>query len=368
MASELHETIFIAKKERHKNLFLNYRNLNHFPVEMLKDQGLQFLERLYMKRNSLTMLPDNLAQKLPNLIELYLHSNNIVIIPEAIGNLARLQSLDLSSNALQLLCPEVGRLRSLRHLRLSNNQLKSLPPEIGNLQVLETLDVSMNQLASLPDRLHRCSSLQHLSADHNLLSRVPRHLCYLARLTQLSMAANRLTCLPLDLGGSRELQFVFVDNNLDLKGLPSYLYNKVIGCSGCGVSKRPRQQSQDEVLNEALSGLLAEVKMVASEADQVVPLEELAMRTLHRLYDRQRRQSTDGKSPPAAPLPKSLLDLLQFPLGHCHRCTQAMFTVIYPKLFPMRHTALAGVHRRTTVSFVAYCCSSRCLRTFKLQG
>lgn len=56
MASELHETIFMAKQERHKNLFLNYRNLNNFPVELLKDEGLQFLERLYMKRNSLTSL------------------------------------------------------------------------------------------------------------------------------------------------------------------------------------------------------------------------------------------------------------------------------------------------------------------------
>lgn len=119
---------------------------------------------------------------------------------------------------------------------------------------------------------------------------------------------------------------------------------------------------------------------------------------------------------PPITLPKSLLDLLQFPLGHCHRCSQAMFTIIYPKLFPLRDTALAGVHRRleqshlhslpalpannykfcfvfsneffsnqhifsslshfsltsflfrTTVSFVAYCCTSHCLRTFDLQG
>lgn len=35
-----------------------------------------------------------------------------------------------------------------------------------------------------------------------------------------------------DLGRSRELQYVYVDNNIHLKGLPSYLYNKVIGCSG----------------------------------------------------------------------------------------------------------------------------------------
>ncbi|XP_063324068.1 leucine-rich repeat-containing protein 28 [Pelmatolapia mariae] len=369
MATELHETIFMAKQERHKNLFLNYKNLNIFPVELLKDEGLQFLERLYMKRNSLTTLPDNLAQKLPNLIELYLHSNNLVIIPEAIGNLARLQSLDLSNNALQVLCPEIGRLRSLRHLRLSNNQLKFLPPEIGDLQDLETLDVSMNQLMSLPDRLHRCLSLQNLTADHNLLSHIPRQLCWLHRLNQLSMAANRLTFLPLDLGRSREMQFVFVDNNVDLKGLPSYLYNKVIGCSGCGLSAQALEGGLGEMLGEELSealvGLPAEVKVVGSETEHVVPLEELAMRTLHRIY--HRRPAELSLLPPIT-LPKSLRDLLQFPLGHCHRCSQAMFTIIYPKLFPLRDTALAGVHRRTTVSFVAYCCSSHCLRTFDLQG
>uniref|UniRef100_A0A3Q3MMZ8 Leucine rich repeat containing 28 n=1 Tax=Labrus bergylta TaxID=56723 RepID=A0A3Q3MMZ8_9LABR len=354
MATELHETIFMAKQERHKNLFLNYRNLIQFPVELLKDEGLQFLERLYMKRNSLTT---------------YLHSNNIVIVPQAIGNLARLQSLDLSNNALQLLCPEVGRLRSLRHLRLSNNHLKSLPAEIGDLQELETLDVSMNQLISLPDRLHRCVSLQNLTADRNHLSHFPRQICWLHRLNQLSMAANRLTFLPLDLGRSRELQFVFVDNNVDLKGLPSFLYNKVIGCSGCGVSARVSEAGLGEVLGEALSealvGLPAEVKVVGTGTDNVVPLEELAMRTLHRMYS---QRPTDLSLLPPIALPKSLLDLLQFPLGHCHRCSQAMFTIIYPKLFPLRETALAGVHRRTTVSFVAYCCSSCCLRTFDLQG
>ncbi|MED6266582.1 Leucine-rich repeat-containing protein 28 [Characodon lateralis] len=365
MATELHETIFMAKQGRHKNLFLNYKNLNIFPVELLKDEGLQFLERLYMKRNSLTTLPDNLAQKLPNLIELYLHSNNIIIIPEAIGNLARLQSLDLSNNALQMLCPEIGRLRSLRHLRLSNNQLKCLPPEIGDLQDLETLDLAMNQLMSLPDRLHRCHSLQNLTVDHNLLSHVPRQLCWLHRLNQLSMAANRLTFLPLDLGRSRELQFVFVDNNVDLKGLPSYLYNKVIGCSGCGVSSQALEEGMSVALTEALVGLPAEVKLIGSQTDNVVPLEELAMRTMHRIYH---HRPAGLNLLPSIILPKSLLDLLQFPLGHCHRCSQAMFTIIYPKLFPLRDTALAGVHRRTTVSFVAYCCSSRCLQTFDLQG
>ncbi|KAG9266988.1 leucine-rich repeat-containing protein 28 [Astyanax mexicanus] len=367
MASELHETIFTAKQERHKNLFLNYRNLNIFPVELLKDEGLQFLERLYMKRNSLTTLPENLAQKLPNLIELYLHSNNIAIIPQAIGNLVKLQSLDLSDNALQVICPEIGRLRSLRHLRLANNQLKFLPQELGDLKELETLDVSMNLLRTLPERLAQCLSLQCLTADRNRLHCIPRQLCLLPDLNELSMAANCLTSLPLDLGRSMELQFVFVDNNVHLKGLPSYLYNKVIGCSGCGLSS---QVSDEKQLSLALGDLSvplpSEVKFIGSDSDRVLTLEEMAMRTLHAAHIQPRKDSQKFLSPFL--LPNSLLDLLQCPLGHCHRCSQPMFTIVYPKLFPLRETALAGVHRRTTVSFVAYCCSSQCLQMFDLQS
>lgn len=368
MASELHETIWMAKQERHKNLFLNYRNLSHFPLELLKGEGLQYLERLYMKRNSLTSLPENLAQKLPNLIELYLHSNNFVIVPEAIGSLAKLQSLDLSDNALQVVCPEIGRLSCLRHLRLANNQLKFLPAEIGDLKHLETLDISTNRLSTLPERLHQCLSLQCLTLDRNHLRCFPRQLCQLPSLTELSMAGNSLAFLPLDLGRSRELQYVFVDNNIHLKGLPSYLYNKVIGCSGCGLSSHTSDLKLLSIASEELSiPLPAEVKAVSSETERVEPLEELTMRILHNMYS-DLAKVPDLKYLPPISLPKTLLELLQCPLGHCHHCSQPMFTIVYPKLFPLRETPLVGVHRRTTVSFVAYCCSSKCVRKFNLQS
>nr|XP_045002523.1 leucine-rich repeat-containing protein 28 isoform X5 [Jaculus jaculus] len=296
MASELCKTISVARLEKHKNLFLNYRNLHQFPLELLKDEGMQHLERLYMKRNSLTTLPENLAQKLPNLVELYLHSNNIIVIPEAIGSLVKLQCLDLSDNALEVVCPEIGRLRALRHLRLANNQLKFLPP---------------------------------------------------------------------DLGRSRELQYVYVDNNIHLKGLPSYLYNKVIGCSGCGI---PVQMSEVKLLSFSSGQLTvflpAEVKAIGTESDRVLPLQELAMRRLYHTYHRFLKD-LNFLSPIS--LPRSLLELLHCPLGHCHRCSEPMFTFVYPKLFPLRETPMAGLHQgRTTVSFVAYCCSTQCLQTFDL--
>ncbi|XP_053573589.1 LOW QUALITY PROTEIN: leucine-rich repeat-containing protein 28 [Bombina bombina] len=361
MASEICQTISVAKTERHKNLFLNYRNLNHFPIELLKDEGLQYLERLYMKRNSLTTLPENLAQKLPNLVELYLHSNNIVFVPEEIGSLVKLQSLDLSDNALEILCPDIGRLKSLRHLRLTNNRLKFLPPEIGKLKELQTLDLSTNHLVTLPEKLHLCQSLQFLTVDRNLLCSVPRQLCQLASLNELSMAGNRLASLPLDLGRSRELQYVYVDNNIQLRGLPSYLYNKVIGCSGCGA---PIPVSEPKLLSFTTGQLSvhlpAEVKSIGSSADSVLPLQELALRTLHFAFPKDLNGITH------ITLPRSLLELLQCPLGHCHRCSQSMFTIVYPKLFPLRETPMAGLQGRTAVSFVAYCCSTQCLQTFDL--
>ncbi|XP_029396632.1 leucine-rich repeat-containing protein 28 isoform X2 [Mus pahari] len=296
MASEICKTISVARLEKHKNLFLNYRNLHHFPLELLKDEGLQHLERLYMKRNSLTTLPENLAQKLPNLVELYLHSNNIVVVPEAIGSLVKLQCLDLSDNALEIVCPEIGRLRALRHLRLANNQLQFLPP---------------------------------------------------------------------DLGRSRELQYVYVDNNIQLKGLPSYLYNKVIGCNGCGI---PIQLSEVRLLafssGQLTVFLPAEVKTIGTENDHVLPLQELTMRSLYRTYHGLWKD-LNFLSPIS--LPRSLLELLHCPLGHCHRCSEPMFTFVYPKLFPLRETPMAGLHqRRTSIGFVAYCCSTQCLRTFNL--
>ncbi|XP_036351442.2 leucine-rich repeat-containing protein 28 isoform X3 [Ochotona princeps] len=296
MASELCKTISVARQEKHKNLFLNYKNLHHFPVEMLKDGGLQHLERLYMKRNSLTSLPENLAQKLPNLVELYLHSNSLAVIPEAIGSLAKLQCLDLSDNALKVVCPEIGRLRSLRHLRLANNQLQLLPP---------------------------------------------------------------------DLGRSRELQYVYVDNNRSLKGLPSYLYNKVIGCSGCGAPLHiPEVKLLSFSSGELTVFLPTEVKAIGTASDRVLPLQELAMRRLHHTCHTLLKD-LNFLSPIS--LPKSLLELLHCPLGHCHRCSEPMFTIVYPKLFPLRETPMAGLHQgRTAVSFVAYCCSSQCLQTFHL--
>ncbi|XP_059808697.1 leucine-rich repeat-containing protein 28 isoform X1 [Hypanus sabinus] len=364
MNTELWKIITVAKQEKHRNLYLNYKNLRKFPHELLKDGGSHHLEHLYMKMNSLTTLPENLGQKLPNLIELYLHSNNIEAIPEAIGTLVKLQTLDLSNNALAILCPEIGQLRSLRHLRLMNNRLKFLPSEIGDLRELQTLDVSANCLTVLPENLHLCFSLQYLSADRNQLKDIPRQLCLLTNLKELSVTSNNLKCLPQDLGRYPELQCVYVDNNIQLCGLPSYLYNKVIGHSGCGFS------TQDEDVKLSFSHkqmtiiLPNEILGIGTENDPVPTLQEMVMRTIYSVF-RISEKGLEILSPIS--LPRNLYKLLFYPLGHCHHCSKPMFTIVYPKCYPLMETPMAALYNgRTKMSFVAYCCSVKCLQLFDL--
>ncbi|MEQ2214293.1 hypothetical protein XENOCAPTIV_030730 [Xenoophorus captivus] len=52
----------------------------------------------------------------------------------------------------------------------------------------------------------------------------------------------------------------------------------------CGVSSQALEEGMGVALTEALVGLPAEVKLIGSQTDNVVPLEELAMRTMHRIY------------------------------------------------------------------------------------
>ncbi len=72
-------------------------------------------------------------------------------LPESIGKLKQLTTLDLSNNRLAALPESVGQLTQLQTLNLSNNQLTTLPESLSQLTQLQSLDLSNNQLTALPD-------------------------------------------------------------------------------------------------------------------------------------------------------------------------------------------------------------------------
>ena len=94
-------------------------------------------------------IPPQLLAGLSNLEVLSLASNNLTgTIPPELGNLSSLRTLDLSNNSLQGTIPSslgVPGLAKLEFLDLSNNSLTGrLPGGFADMRALESLDVSDN--------------------------------------------------------------------------------------------------------------------------------------------------------------------------------------------------------------------------------
>ena len=99
------------------------------------------------------------------LTKLSLASNNLDgTIPDALGSLDSLESLDLYNNFIRGSIPGVlGKLTSLRYLVLGSNTLSdSIPSELGQLAQLERLDLRDNSFTGvLPLSLTNLTNLQY---------------------------------------------------------------------------------------------------------------------------------------------------------------------------------------------------------------
>ncbi len=147
--------------------------------------------------------------------------NQLTALPEAIGNLAQLQSLNVSYNQLTALPEAIGNLTQLQSLYVSDNQLTFLPEAIGNLAQLQGLHVSSNQLTTLPEAIGNLAQLQSLHVAGNQLTTLPEAIGNLAQLQSLSVSSNQLIALPEATGNLAQLQSLVVDGN-QLAALPSH--------------------------------------------------------------------------------------------------------------------------------------------------
>nr|XP_043615765.1 receptor-like protein EIX2 [Erigeron canadensis] len=144
------------------------------------------LESLSISNSRLSAsLPDQLGE-----------DNVTCTIPNSIGRLSFLRSLDLNENQICGSIPySIGQLTSLKVLHLSVNRISGrLPDSIGHLSSLEVLRLSSNIFSgSLPDSIGRLSSLEMLDLSNNRLNgSLPHGIGQLSKLGYLDFSNNSL--------------------------------------------------------------------------------------------------------------------------------------------------------------------------------
>jgi len=105
--------------------------------------------------------------------ELDLSNNQLIEIPELIGNLTNLTMLGLISNQLTRIPESISNLTNLKNLALLDNQLIEIPESIGNLTNLLKLSLDKNKLTILPESLGNLTALKELYLDDNQLTEIP---------------------------------------------------------------------------------------------------------------------------------------------------------------------------------------------------
>jgi len=199
------------------------RQLTELPESLGQLTQLQSLD---LSGRQLTALPESLGQ-LTQLRAVDLSDNRLTVLPESMGQLAQLQSLDLSQNRLTALPESLSQLTQLWSLDLSDNRLKVLPESLGQLTQLRSLDLSKAINGPLPDWVGNLTNLENLDISANKLNCLPSTFSKLSRLKSLSLGwvepgGNPLVELP-EICRSLTMLEVLRAMKCSLKSLPDWL-------------------------------------------------------------------------------------------------------------------------------------------------
>lgn len=134
------------------------------------------------------------------LVRLLVRSNQLKALPAGgWGRLAALESLELTaSKALQGLPDDLGALPRLETLDARDCPLTALPAAIGDAAALRSLALCGTRLTALPDSLTRLARLEHLDLSRTPLAALPEAIGELP-LTLLRLQQTAITRLPASL-------------------------------------------------------------------------------------------------------------------------------------------------------------------------
>ena len=201
-------------------------NLRMGDIDFKQDNMVKALERLFLSNSSLKELPESIGE-VKSLLTLDVASNSLARLPDLLPS--TLEGLYASDNQLTSLPPMMSSLTKLEVLDVTNNHnLGSLPALDGASGRIRAVLASCCRLSkndSVPESLfHENTNLRTLMLRSSHLRRLPANLGSAKKLGGfLSLGRNQLTSLPPSIGYATKLYGLSLDQNKDLKALPQSL-------------------------------------------------------------------------------------------------------------------------------------------------
>lgn len=137
--------------------------------------------------------PPPLDLYLPQLTGVILFGCELAEVPEVLGRLPNLKTLDLSHNLIAAWPAHGMALPELKRLTLNDNLFETMPEALLDCAHLEKLALRDNQLTQLPQALDRLERLTSLDVRGNPLNALPERLIHLKGLVYLDVRATLLT-------------------------------------------------------------------------------------------------------------------------------------------------------------------------------
>lgn len=228
----IEENILFKENGIIKILNLSNMNLEKVPSKLI--EKFSSIEVLCLSSNKLTELPNEIGN-LKKLRSLDISNNKLVGLPDSICNLNDLYKLDLSDNAIEnidkicnlnqlsllnlgrneivLLSNEFSNLKNLIELRLFQNNLISIPISLCELSKLKILDLSFNKIETLPDEISNLVNLEDFYLFDNEITSIPKEFGKLVNLVELNLSMNYIKFLPMEFYGLENLEYLKIHSN-----------------------------------------------------------------------------------------------------------------------------------------------------------
>lgn len=178
-----------------KNLQMLRLNDNQLrQIQVRTFDGLN-LKMLSIDSNSLTKLPTKLFEHTATLDELHLNGNKLDVIPDGLGILTELKSLDLGENLIRTLSSDtLANFTNMLGLRLTENYIESIKAGVFDRMVaLQILNLSHNKIAHIDaGAFDKNSNLHAIRLDGNYLKELGGLFARLPTLVWLNVSENAL--------------------------------------------------------------------------------------------------------------------------------------------------------------------------------